>query len=237
MPAETNSAPQRGSGNGRERLQSLLRLLVRRCAPPRASSRKSAGFRNIFARWTIASFRLAAVWLTGRPFAQSDSRPLNVGWAVIYRALLMASGISESDLRAIGRKHNDAGLTAAEVMRAKPGPRSLPLLEVGELFARLREARGPVLKTEILTESSRRCPRRTRAIWFAFLPEIFALASKRACLKMPSAAAFDREIGTVLRSPYVAWQHWAGGPPRAAKPPRRCRIDALSAGSMHAGES
>ena len=57
--------------------------------------------------------------MTGRPFAQSDSRPLNVGWAVIYRALLIASGISESELRAIGRRHNDAGLTAAEAMSTR----------------------------------------------------------------------------------------------------------------------
>ena len=94
----------------------------------RASSRKSVGFPNIFARLDDRELPLAVVWLTGRPFAQSDSRPLNVGWAVIYRALLIASGISESDLRAIGRRHNDAGLTAAEAMRARAGIPLAPLV-------------------------------------------------------------------------------------------------------------
>ena len=140
---------------------------------------------------------LAAVWLTGRPFAQSDSRPLNVGWAVIYRALLIASGISESDLRAIGRRHNDAGLTAAEVMRAKPGSRSLPLSEIGELFARLREARGPVLKTEILTGVLKEMPAPAAGYLVRILTGDLRIGLKEGLLEDAIAAAFEREIVAV----------------------------------------
>jgi len=140
---------------------------------------------------------LAAVWLTGRPFAQSDSRPLNVGWAVIYRALLIASGISESELRAIGRRHNDAGLTAAEAMRAKPGSRSLPLSEVGELFARLREARGPVLKTEILTGVLKEMPAPAAGYLIRILTGDLRIGLKEGLLEDAIAAAFEREIVAV----------------------------------------
>ena len=140
---------------------------------------------------------LAAVWLTGRPFAQSDSRPLNVGWAVIYRALLIASGISESDLRAIGRKHNDAGLTAAEVMRAKPGSRSLPLSEISELFARLREARGPVLKTEILTGVLKEMPAPAAGYLVRILTGDLRIGLKEGLLEDAIAAAFECEIVAV----------------------------------------
>ena len=41
---------------------------------------------------------LAAVWLTGRAFPQRDPRPLNLGGAVIWRALRSASGLSEMEL-------------------------------------------------------------------------------------------------------------------------------------------
>ena len=140
---------------------------------------------------------LAAVWLTGRPFAQSDSRPLNVGWAVIYRALLIASGISESDLRAIGRRHNDAGLTAAEVMRAKPGSRSLPLSEISELFARLREARGPVLKTEILTGVLKEMPAPAAGYLVRILTGDLRIGLKEGLLEDAIAAAFECEIVAV----------------------------------------
>ena len=74
---------------------------------------------------------LAAVWLTGRPFAQRDPHPLNLGGAVIYRALRVASGLSESDLREISRRHNDSGKTTEEAMHAKPGTRALTITELG----------------------------------------------------------------------------------------------------------
>ena len=64
---------------------------------------------------------LAAVWLTGRPFAQRDPHPLNLGGAVIYRALLVASGLSDTELREISRRHNDSGKTTEEAMRAQAG--------------------------------------------------------------------------------------------------------------------
>ena len=140
---------------------------------------------------------LAAVWLTGRAFAQCDSRPLNVGWAVIYRALLMASGISESDLRAIGRKHNDVGLTAAEVMRARPGSGALPLPELGELFGRLREARGPILKTEILTGVLKELPALAAGYLVRILTGDLRIGLKEGLLEDAIAAAFDREIAIV----------------------------------------
>jgi ATP-dependent DNA ligase I len=137
---------------------------------------------------------LAAVWLTGRPFAQSDSRPLNVGWAVIHRALLTASGISGPDLRAIGRRHNDAGMTAAEVMRAKPGTRALPLRELGNILERLREARGPVLKTEILTGMLREIPALAAGYLVRILTGDLRIGLKEGLLEDAIAEAFDREI-------------------------------------------
>jgi len=105
-----------------------------------------------------AELALAAVWFTGRAFPQSDDRPLNVGGAVIRRAVGAASGLRADELRAISRRHNDSGLTTEEAMRHRPGREALPLAEVRQVFERLREARGPVLKTEILTETLRRLP-------------------------------------------------------------------------------
>lgn len=101
---------------------------------------------------------LAAVWLTGRAFPQSDSRPHGAGWAVIRQALCAAAGISPLALRVVSRRHNDAGLTAAEVMAAKPGVEALALSELGEIFQSLRTVRGPLLKAEILSGLLKRVP-------------------------------------------------------------------------------
>ncbi len=42
--------------------------------------------------------RSAAVFLTGRAFAQTDQRTLQTGWAIIYRALLSASRLGDARL-------------------------------------------------------------------------------------------------------------------------------------------
>jgi DNA ligase-1 len=107
---------------------------------------------------------LAAVWLTGRAFPQRDPSPLNLGGAVIWRALRPASGLSEIELRAISRKYNDSGMSAAEAMLARPGSCDLAMTEIGAAIDRLRAMRGPVLKD--LSKSS---PEFSRGIviWFA----------------------------------------------------------------------
>ena len=196
MPAETNSLHTADPAME----ESGFNRFCAACEAVRTSTGKLEKIRRLSEYLRSLDDRelpLAAVWLTGRPFAQSDSRPLNVGWAVIYRALLMASGISESDLRAIGRKHNDAGLTAAEVMRAKPGSRSLPLPEVGEIFARLRDARGPVLKTEILTGVLKEMPAPAAGYLVRILTGDLRIGLKEGLLEDAISAAFDREIGAV----------------------------------------
>ena len=195
-PAATNPA---GNGNPAMEESGFNRFCLA-CEAVRTSTGKLEKIRRLseyLRSLDDQELPLAAVWLTGRPFAQSDSRPLNVGWAVIYRSLFIASGISEADLRAIGRKHNDAGLTAAEVMSAKPGSRSLPLIEIGELFARLREARGPGLKTEILTAAIREIPAPAAGYLVRILTGDLRIGLKEGLLEDAIAAAFDREIGSV----------------------------------------
>jgi DNA ligase 1 len=196
MPAEKNSLPTADPVME----ESGFNRFCAACEAVRTSTGKLEKIRRLSEYLRSLDDRelpLAAIWLTGRSFAQSDSRPLNVGWAVIYRALLIASGTSESDLRAIGRKHNDAGLTAAEVMRGKPGSRSLPLSEVGELFGRLRDARGPVLKTEILTGVLKEMPAPAAGYLVRILTGDLRIGLKEGLLEDAISAAFDREIGAV----------------------------------------
>ena len=137
---------------------------------------------------------LATVWLTGRPFPQCESEPLNLGGAVIRRALHAASGLSEVELRAISRRHNDSGLTAAEAMRARPGRRALPLSELGEIIGQLRAARGPLLKTEILTGVLGQIPALAAGYLVRILTGDLRIGLKEGLLEDAIAGAFDRNI-------------------------------------------
>ncbi|HEY3663626.1 MAG TPA: ATP-dependent DNA ligase [Chthoniobacterales bacterium] len=94
--------------------------------------------------------RIATTFLTGKPFAQTDQRTLQTGWAIIYRALLGASRRGNAELRQISSSHGDASKAAREALEGRTKPESFSLGEALALFEALHRARGPVAKTELL---------------------------------------------------------------------------------------
>ncbi|CAN5427237.1 hypothetical protein BH09VER1_BH09VER1_30190 [soil metagenome] len=138
---------------------------------------------------------LAAVWLTGRPFAQSDGRNLNAGGAVIRRALGLASGLNTAEMKILSRRFNDSGLAATEAMRAKPGREVLMLREIGETFERIQQARGPLLKTEIVTETLSRMPVVAAGYIVRIMTGDLRIGLKEGLLEDAIAAAFDERPG------------------------------------------
>ncbi|MEP6810967.1 MAG: ATP-dependent DNA ligase, partial [Chthoniobacterales bacterium] len=93
---------------------------------------------------------IAARYLTGKAFAQSDPRTLQVGWSVIFRALLAASKLTDSEMHRISRSHGDAGKSALEALAGRTNPEPFSLMESKQFFDQLQQARGPLAKTEIL---------------------------------------------------------------------------------------
>ena len=93
---------------------------------------------------------IVTTYLTGRVFAQSDLRTLQVGWAVIYRALVAATKISDAEFHRIAASHGDLGKTAFEVLEGRTKPQSFSILESRDLFEKVHRARGPIAKTELL---------------------------------------------------------------------------------------
>ena len=94
--------------------------------------------------------RSAAIFLTGKPFAQTDQRTLQAGWAIIYRALLAASGRGNAELRRIASSHGDMGKAAFEALAGRTKPEPFSLGEAHLLFEALHKTRGPAGKTELL---------------------------------------------------------------------------------------
>jgi len=103
----------------------------------------------------------AATFFTARPFPQNDPRNLNLGWAVIKRAVLDVAGITEADYRAAYQLFADAGDATGAVLGGKaagagrgaenPAARC-SLAAMREFFERAAEARGPAPKLELLRE-------------------------------------------------------------------------------------
>ena len=93
---------------------------------------------------------MAATYFTGRVFAQSDLRTLQIGGSIIYRAISEAAKLSEAEFRQIAHSHGDAGKTALEALEGRTNPQPFPLAESREFFEALQKARGPIVKKELL---------------------------------------------------------------------------------------
>jgi len=102
----------------------------------------------------------AALYLTGRPFPQSDPRTLNTGWSLLRRAVLEVSGHNEGDFRAAYRRYADSGETAEALLaspRLSPAPHApLPLADLETFLASLAAVSGPAAKLDSLTSTLRR---------------------------------------------------------------------------------
>src|SRR5437762_1519517 len=101
---------------------------------------------------TSEQLPIAALYFTGRAFAQSDLRTSQVGWSLIVRTLQGATKIGDAAFHSIAARHGDAGKTAFEVLDARTTPRPFTIVESRELFESLHRARGPLAKAQLLQD-------------------------------------------------------------------------------------
>ncbi|PYK28573.1 MAG: DNA ligase [Verrucomicrobia bacterium] len=99
---------------------------------------------------TSEQLPIATLYFTGRAFAQSDLRTLQVGWAIIFRSLQAATNIAETELHRIASVHGDAGKSAFEILDGRTAPQPFSIRESRELFQNLHRARGPNAKARLL---------------------------------------------------------------------------------------
>src|SRR5262249_47286234 len=101
---------------------------------------------------TSEQLLIATPYFTGKAFAQSDPRTLQVGWAVIFRALQEATKVSDAEFHRVAATHGDAGKTAFEVLDGRTTPRPFSIRESGQLFESLHRAHGPIVKAGLLRD-------------------------------------------------------------------------------------
>jgi ATP-dependent DNA ligase I len=93
---------------------------------------------------------IATTYFTGRAFAQSDLRTLQVGGSIIYRAMMTASKLSDAEFHRVAHRHGDSGKTAFEALHGGTKPQPFTLKESRDFFDALHKTRGPAAKTELL---------------------------------------------------------------------------------------
>ncbi|MDX2187296.1 MAG: ATP-dependent DNA ligase [Opitutaceae bacterium] len=96
---------------------------------------------------------LAALYFTGRPFAQNSERKLNLGWSLIRRAVLAATNATIADFKEAYLRFRDSGDAAESLMAHRKAHQPLALRDCAKLLERLAAARGPMNKLELLEEA------------------------------------------------------------------------------------
>src|SRR5438105_14701904 len=96
----------------------------------------------------------AAIFLSGRAFPAYEQTVLNVGGALLSKALGEVARVSEPELWSAYRKHGDLGAAAFDLLwlrrRAAPATVPITLPEVEAAFKRIASASGPGKKLEIV---------------------------------------------------------------------------------------
>ncbi len=140
---------------------------------------------------------IATTYLTGKAFAQSDPRTLQVGWAIIFRALLAATKLGEPEFRQIASGFGDAGKSAFAALEGRAIPEPFTLLESKSLFEHLQKARGPIAKTELLQSRLTRLSPREGEYVVKILTGDLRIGLREGLVEEAIASAFDAPLDDV----------------------------------------
>jgi len=140
---------------------------------------------------------IATPYFTGKAFAQSDPRTLQVGWAVIFRAMQAATKVSDAEFHRIASTHGDAGKTAFEVLDGRTTPQPFSISESGELFENLHRARGPIAKAELLRNRFSRLSAREGEYVVKILTGDLRIGLREGLVEEAIAKAFGVPLGQV----------------------------------------
>jgi DNA ligase-1 len=144
--------------------------------------------------------RTVSTYFTGRAFAQSDPRVLQVGWAIIFRALKDATKISDAEFHRIAAIHGDAGESAFEVLDGRTTPQPFSLRESAELFQNLHRARGVIVKTKLLQERFSSLSSREGQYVVKILTGDLRIGLREGLVEESIAKAFDVPLEEVRRA-------------------------------------
>jgi len=64
--------------------------------------------------------RAASVFFTGRPFALTDARTMNVGWSALMNAVQQISGARDEDIHQVYLDRGDLGEMAERLLASRP---------------------------------------------------------------------------------------------------------------------
>jgi len=99
---------------------------------------------------TAEELPIIATYLTGHAFPRKSVQSLQIGWAIIRKALMLAGGLTEQEFRAIAAGYGDAGRITYEILLGQTEFTEFSIPDFAERLALLRSTAGPLAKASLL---------------------------------------------------------------------------------------
>jgi DNA ligase-1 len=144
---------------------------------------------------------IAAVFLTGRPFAEADQRATGLGWSAIASTVVDLAGVPRTALGEAYDRSSDLGMAVADVLSAAghaPDPATSPTLpEVAAAYAAIEVASGPSAKGAILRDLLGRADPLTAKFIVKVLSGELRIGLREGLVEAAIARAYDRSLDAV----------------------------------------
>ncbi len=175
--------------------------LAERLAATTRTSEKTAILAEYLRDLSPEELPVAAVFLTGRPFAEADQRAAGLGWAAIATTVTSLGDVPRAALGEAYDRSSDLGIAVAEVLTAAghaPPPETSPTLpEVAAAFAEIEQASGPARKSAILRALLERADPLTAKYIVKVLGGDLRIGLREGLVEAAIARAFDRPLDDV----------------------------------------
>jgi DNA ligase 1 len=175
--------------------------LAERVAATTRTSEKTALLADYLASIAPDELPIAAVFLTGRPFAEADQRAAGLGWSAIATTVSELAGVPRTALGEAYDRSSDLGRAVADVLSAAehaPDPATSPTLpEVAAAFAAIEAASGPAAKGAILRDLIGRSDPLTAKYIVKVLTGELRIGLREGLVEAAIARAYDRSLDAV----------------------------------------
>lgn len=175
--------------------------LAERLAATTRTSEKTALLADYLRTLTPDELPIAAIFLTGRPFAEADQRAAGLGWSAIATTVTELAGVSRAALGEAYDRSSDLGIAVADVLTAaghQPSPEAGPTLpDVAEAFAAIEAASGAAGKSAILRRLVERSDPLTAKYLVKVLGGDLRIGLREGLVDAAIARAFDRPLDDV----------------------------------------
>jgi len=175
--------------------------LAERLAATTRTSEKTSLLADYLQTLTPGELPIAAIFLTGRPFAEADQRAAGLGWSAMATAVTELAGVSRAALGEAYDRSSDLGMAVADVLTvAGHHPRadaSPSLLDVAEAFGAIEAASGAVRKSAILRGLLERADPLTAKYVVKVIGGDLRIGLREGLVDAAIARAFDRPLDEV----------------------------------------